>query len=219
GDVASQPARKRSKAGRSQCKAVPQEEESVRRRRSSANRVLAVLKAALNHAHDERRVGDNSAWGRRLKKFKGVDAARVRYLSTDEAVRLINASDPDFRLLVRAALETGCRYGELGRLQVIDFSDDAETIHVLKSKSGEPRHVVLTKEGAKFFRQLCAGGAGGELMLLRSNGEPWKQSNQGRLMAAANERARIDPPISFHGLRHTWASLSAMAGMPLMVIA
>jgi len=31
--------------------------------------------------------------------------------------------------------------------------------------------------------------------------------------------AKINPPISFHGLRHTWASLAVMAGMPLMVVA
>jgi integrase len=33
------------------------------------------------------------------------------------------------------------------------------------------------------------------------------------------QRAKIAPPISFHGLRHTWASLAVMAGMPLLVVA
>jgi integrase len=32
-------------------------------------------------------------------------------------------------------------------------------------------------------------------------------------------RAKVAPRISFHGLRHTWASLSAMNDMPLMVVA
>ena len=32
-------------------------------------------------------------------------------------------------------------------------------------------------------------------------------------------RILIEPHISIHGLRHTWASLAAMAGVPLMVIA
>ena len=31
--------------------------------------------------------------------------------------------------------------------------------------------------------------------------------------------AKIKPHISFHGLRHTWASLAAMNGVPLMVVA
>ena len=38
-------------------------------------------------------------------------------------------------------------------------------------------------------------------------------------MAAACGRAKIRPPISIHGLRHTWASLAIMAGVPLMVAA
>jgi len=38
-------------------------------------------------------------------------------------------------------------------------------------------------------------------------------------MRAACERAGIKPTISFHILRHTWASLATMAGMPLLVVA
>ena len=38
-------------------------------------------------------------------------------------------------------------------------------------------------------------------------------------MAEACERAGIKPVVSFHILRHTWASLSVMAGAPLMVVA
>ncbi|MDX8537855.1 tyrosine-type recombinase/integrase [Mesorhizobium abyssinicae] len=32
-------------------------------------------------------------------------------------------------------------------------------------------------------------------------------------------RAKSAPPVKFHELRHTWASLSVMNGMPLMVVA
>jgi integrase len=38
-------------------------------------------------------------------------------------------------------------------------------------------------------------------------------------MDEANGRAKISPPINFHGLRHTWASHAVMNGMPLMVVA
>jgi integrase len=40
-----------------------------------------------------------------------------------------------------------------------------------------------------------------------------------RRINAACERAKIDPPNTFHGLRHTWVSLSVMTGLPLMVVA
>jgi integrase len=38
-------------------------------------------------------------------------------------------------------------------------------------------------------------------------------------MREAVDRAKISPPISFHGLRHTWASLAVMNGVPLMIVA
>jgi hypothetical protein len=49
-----------------------------------------------------------------VRAFREVDAARLRYLSDDEARRLTNVCLPDFRSLVTGALLTGCRYGELG---------------------------------------------------------------------------------------------------------
>jgi integrase len=38
-------------------------------------------------------------------------------------------------------------------------------------------------------------------------------------MHEAVTRAKITPPISFHGLRHTWASHAVMNGVPLLVVA
>jgi integrase len=38
-------------------------------------------------------------------------------------------------------------------------------------------------------------------------------------MKAACKAANIAPPLNFHGLRHTWASLTVMNGAPLLVVA
>jgi integrase len=178
-----------------------------------------MLKAALNYAFDEGHVSNRDAWGRKLKPFRDVEVARVRYLTIAEAKRLVNACEAEFRPLVRAALETGCRYGELTRLEVQDFNLDSHTVAIRKSKSGKPRHVVLTEEGASFFHQHCAGRAGGEPMFSHADGSPWQKSEQSRPMREACEHARIIPPISFHILRHTWASLAVMARVPLLVVA
>ena len=37
--------------------------------------------------------------------------------------------------------------------------------------------------------------------------------------ARACMRARLKPAVRFHALRHTWASLPTMAGVPLLVVA
>jgi integrase len=213
--VASQPARKRTAKG------APQQykrTEDVRKRRASANRMLKVLRAALNHAFAEGTVSSNKAWAT-VKPFRQADAARVRYLKIDEASRLINASDPEFRPLVRAALETGARYGELAALRVADFNPDSGTVAVFNSKKSKARHVVLTDAGIAFFAAHCAGRAGAALMFTRANGEPWKASNQNRFMDRACARANIVPRINFHACRHTWASHAVMAGVPILVVA
>jgi integrase len=199
-------------------KAADDEAEAVRRRKVSANKVLSILKAALNRAWRDEKIVSDHAW-RRAKPFKNVNVPRSRYLTTAEAKRLVNAIDPEFRSIVHAALETGARYGELCRLEVCDFNPDAGTLAVHQSKSGKPRHIVLTEDGAALFRKLSAGRGGNEFILRRSNGEPFRASRPHQPMITACKRAKISPRISFHGLRHTWASLSVMAGVPLMVVA
>ena len=217
--LAKVPPRVRTRPGKpQQHRAFDGNEEAIRRRRSTSNRVLTVLKAALNHAFHDGKVVSDAAW-RKVKPFRGVDAARIRYLTVGEARRLINAADPEFKPLVQAALQTGCRYGELTRLEVTDFNPDSGTLNVRQSKSDKPRHVVLTDEGVAFFGQLAAGRSDGGLLLRRANGEPWRASHQGRPMADACERAKIKPRISFHGMRHSWASLAVMNGTPLLVVA
>ena len=187
-------------------------------RQSTANRTFTILKAALNRAWQQGKVPSDAAW-RRLKPFEDVDTARVRYLTIAEATRLINAADPEFRPLVQAALQTGARYGELTRLQAHDFNPQVGTVTIQHSKSGKPRHVVLTDEGHALFKSLAAGRSGNELLFRKANGAPWDTSHQARPMIEACERAKIKPRISFHGLRHTWASLAAMNGVPLLVVA
>jgi integrase len=193
-------------------------DDARRARRASANRTWTVLRAALNHAFRDGKVPSDLAW-RKVKPFKAVDAARVRYLTVAEAKRLLNACNPDFRSLVQAALETGARYGELVRLTIADFNPDVGTITIRLSKSGRPRHVVLTDQGKAFFRQITAARAGDEVMLRKADGSAWRTSHQLRPMAEAVNRAKIAPAISFHGLRHTWASHAVMNGVPLLVVA
>jgi integrase len=210
--------RLRTRRGQAQKYRAVDDDDGRRRRKAAANRVLTILKAALNRAWRDGKIETDTAW-RRVEPFEDVDAARVRYLTIDECRRLINASEGEFRDLVRAALATGCRFGELAALQVRDFNPDAGTLHIRTSKSGKARHVVLNDEGVELFTRLGAGRPGVELMLRKADGDRWGKSNQARPMAEACEHAKIEPPASFHTLRHTYASHAVMAGAPLIVVA
>jgi integrase len=220
-DLAKARPRLRTKQGKAQkYRTVDGDKHEARRRRhASVNRTLTVLKAALNRAWGElHKIASDAGW-RRVKAYDNAGGVRMRYLSIAEAVRLLNASTPEFRDLARAALLTGARYGELAALDCHDYNPDSGTVHVTRSKSGKPRHVVLTDEGQAFFKSLAAGRAGTAPLLRKADGARWSKWEQNRAMRDANQHAKIDPPITFHGLRHTYASLTIMAGAPLLVVA
>jgi len=214
-EVAKTPARIRTGNGFKQRHRKIVGEDGQRARRSSANRTWSILRAALNRAFKTKKIESDRAW-RLIKPFANVDAARVRYFTIDECRRFLNAcaSDPNFHELAQAGLQTGCRYSELARLEVGDFNSDSGTLNIRRSKAGRARHVVLTDEGQAFFRQLTAGRPSAERMLHKR----WTSCLQAPSMKRACERAGI-VPAGFHTLRHTWASLAVMAGMPLMVVA
>jgi integrase len=193
--------------------------EIVRRRRATANRVLTVLKAALNHAYHDGKIESDNAW-RRVKPFREADAPKIRYLDEAEVHRLVNATDPAFRPLVQAALLTGCRYGEICAFRAADFDHRAHTITVRASKGGRrARHVVLTEDGVALFATHVAGKFGSALIFMRPDDEPWGRSHQHRRLREACATAKIVPAASFHILRHTYATMLLRGGAPLSVIA
>jgi integrase len=213
-----EPARLRTPPGEPQRYREPaNDEDGIRRRRGTANRRWHILRAALYRAWRAKKIASDDAW-RSLAPFRETGAARVRYLQVDEARRLINAADPDFRRLVQAALMTGCRYAELAALVAGDFNPDSNTLHIRISKSGKNRHVVLAQEGADFFRQLAMGRSSKDRLLPKADGSRWGKSHQDRPMLMACTHAKIEPPANFHCLRHTYASLMIMNGAPLMVV-
>ena len=219
-DLAEAPARVRSKKGEEtkSGKAKGNVAEAKRKRRATANRCLTVLKAALNLAKQNQHIINDDAWSS-VKAFRDVDAPVVRYLTEDESRRLVNACDAQFRPMVQAALLTGCRYGELTDLRVVDFNADASVLTIRTSKSGKPRTVVLTDEGHDFFAAASSGKTGDQLMFAKSDGGAWGKSHQQKVLISACKIGRILPAISFHVLRHTHGSALAMKGVPMAVIA
>jgi integrase len=196
----------------------PVGDDERRKRRATANRVLSMLKAALNRAYNAGRVGSDAAW-RKVRPFKQANEPVVRYLNGDESRRLVNACAEEFRPLVQAALLTGCRYSELINLTCADVNRDSDTLTLRQTKGGRSRHVVLTEEARQLFTQWTAGRTAHERIFLRADGNPWGASHQQRPLAEAAHRAKLSPAPTFHILRHTHASMLAMRGVPFGVIA
>src|SRR5262249_53665410 len=108
------------------------------------------------------------------------------------------------------------------QLVVSDFDPDSASLRLRTRKGdGSERvwHAHLTDEGQAFFRSVCAGKRGSDLIFTHSDGKRWGKSHQDVPIRNASGVARIDPPANFNITRHTYASLAIMAGCPLMVVA
>jgi integrase len=218
-NLATRPKRVRTKraAETPATREIPDDDDARRKRKATANRIITMLKAALNRGFQAGRVASDQAW-RRVKPFAKVDEAVVRYLTAEEVRRLISCCSSDFRALVQAALLTGCRYSELARLKVEAFNADSGTVAIRLSK-GKVRHVTLAEEGLHCFLAWTRGQPPNRHMFLREDGAVWGPSHQQRPLEQASRLAEISPPVIFHVLRHTHASQLAMRGVPMAVIA
>ena len=220
--LAVKPARLRSpRLARKQAhREKPTTDDEKRARKATANRVLTVLKAILNRAFNDDLVESDSAW-RKVKPFAQTDDGAIRYLKPDESTRLVNACAADLRGLVRGALYTGARFGELARMTVADVDTAEARVYISPAtKSGKSRHVPLNPEGVRFFFDLIAGRPGADRAFTKADGSPWGHNHHMRAFVKANAGARISPAARFHDLRHSYATMIAnLPGNTLDVLA
>jgi len=168
--------------------------ERIRQSKDSANRVLSMVNALLNHAMRDPSHGltDDSAW-RFVKSFHGVSKPReVRY--TDEEVRRLVDSAGDVALadLITGAYLTGARYGELSEARVSHFDARTKTLRVNVGKTGA-RTIILQTSAVNFCKRLAAERAADEFLFVRSDGSRWKRSDQTRPIKDALKKAGLAP--------------------------
>lgn len=213
------PAQKRGKK-RQQAEKFAGDEaaEALRKRKERVNRVLNTVLACLNFAYENDKVASDTAWSK-LKRFKGTDQARIRWLDLDECRRITNACAADFRRLVLGGLLTGARWSELRRLRVRDYDSSAGTVLIARAKRKKARHIYLTQEGKQAFDEWTAGLDRNGRMFTREGGEPWSSQDQRRPMLEACAAAQLGTDVTFHVLRHTYASMLVKAGVHLMIVA
>jgi integrase len=196
--------------------------EAKRRSQDSANRILTILKAALNHAFadDANKIATDAAW-RRVKPFKSVAGARVDHFDADQVRSLIGKAaefDQAFANLLEAGFLTGARLGELAALAVRDFDAERSTLAIGKGKTGA-RVVTLTAESVAFFGRLTKDRPAGAVLLPRADGDRWGKSEQARPFKRAAAAAELPATASFYTLRHSHISRAIEAGMPLSLLA
>jgi integrase len=147
------------------------------------------------------------------KKSKGRD----RFLSEDEIARLLDACDgasnPCLGSLIRIAINTGMRKGELLRLTWGRINLSTSTITLYDTKNDEPRAVPINRAVYDALVALEPDPARRHGGLFRTrSGAPWRMVRTS--FETALRRAGIRGAV-FHDLRHTAASHMVIRGRSL----
>jgi integrase len=193
--------------------------DQVRARRSTANRVLTTVKAALRWARNDERLPDSMPdFWTRVQPFALAEDSVPRMLDADEISRLLNAAAPDLRELLTGALMTGARYGDLCRFKVADFNAENGVVRIQQGKTGKLLWQPLTPEGIRFFERVTAGRASSEHVFRHADGRPWGKSEAARPMRDAVTAAKLED-VSFKATRSTYGKLLLLATKDIELVA
>jgi integrase len=195
----------------------PDDPETQRKRRDTANRVFNDLRALLSQAYMNDKVASEKAW-KTVNKLEGTAKASSEGLTLEEAKHFIDSCPSDFLILVQAALITGCRYDDLCKMKVRAYVPRLHAVEVKQSKTGEMQRSYLSDDEEAFFIKNTSGKQADDHIFLRSDGEPWGKSHQQERMKDALKAAKINRHIRFHDLRHTLGQWLAESGMDMKVI-
>jgi integrase len=198
----------------------PNDPDARRRSQDSTNRLLTILKAALNgaFADEANGIATDAAW-RRVKAFRNVGRAREDDLAPADARALIAKAkriDASLATLIEAGYLTGARPGELRDLNVGDL--DGATLRIRDGKTGR-RLVTLNAECAAFLKRAAGNRAADAPLLPTLNGQRWDLHDAHRPLKAALDAAGLPDTVSLYTARHAHISRSIEAGMPLSLIA
>lgn len=171
------------------------------------NRHLATLRHLFNWAQEKKYILSRQ-WS---VKSLPEPRRRVEWLTREEARDLIKSLPERHRAIVRLALSTGLRLGNILGLEwnQVDLKRGCAWIHADQAKGREPISVPLNSDAKEIIR----GQIGKDLTRVfpqkRIGTKTWKK---------ALKDAGINRRIRFHDTRHTWASWHVQAGTPIYTL-
>jgi integrase len=169
------------------------------------------VSAILNKAKNEWGWIDTVPTIRKLKEPK----QRIRWLSHEEATRLLAELPEHLNAIVRFALSTGLRESNITKLEwsQVDMQRKVCWIHPDQAKAERAIGVPLNNSAIDVLLQQVGKH---HMRVFTYKNEPFVKAGT-RAFKNALERSGINS-FRFHDLRHTWASWHVQSGTPLNVL-
>jgi len=178
---------------------------------ATANRAVEIVRAVLLKAFHDWEWLDRVPSIRLLRE----PTVRVRWITRNEADRLLSELPPHLADMARFSLETGLRRSNVTGLQwsQVDLVRRTAWIHPDQAKARKAIPVPLSTVAVLTLRKQIGKH---HTHVFTYNGHPVTQVNT-KAWFKAKKRAGIES-FRWHDLRHTWASWHVQEGTPLFAL-
>ncbi|WP_188381933.1 tyrosine-type recombinase/integrase [Oxalicibacterium faecigallinarum] len=178
---------------------------------ATVNRVLAVLRSVL------RRACIDWEWLTKVPYFRLLKepTRRIRFLTKEEAIKLLHELPPHLSDMAAFTLATGLRRANVTGLRwdQVNLTLRQAWIHPDQAKARKPIAVPLNNDA---FMIVAKQHGKHRTHVFSYEGKPITQASTAAWYKAL-KRCGIED-FRWHDLRHTWASWHAQAGTPLFVL-
>lgn len=214
---------------------------------ASTRKIHTQLKTCLNHAEHIGLISSNPTYNVKLSGKPAKDES-LKYLDQSDAKKLSKALLQDYdgsqtgRAMCIFALNTGCRLGEVMALTedkidrknmiiTINASWDYKINHTFSSTktTSSVRKIAIDHQTLdavdtciNYYKRLAMRTGqrnDKKLVFITKRFSPISSNGADNSLKKALKRAGIEKPISFHGLRHTHASLLLLKGVDIGFVA
>ena len=189
------------------------------RAKSTVNRDMVPLRAALGRVLTPGTPNTDAAWQEALKPFKGADKRRELYLDKGERKSLIDTACEEVRPFLKALCLLPLRPGALASLTARDFEKRTRTITIGKDKDDNPRQISLPTPIAEFFAAQVKGKLPTAPIFARRSGDAWNKDSWKHPIKAAVREANLPVEASAYTLRHSVITDLIRVRLPILTVA
>ncbi len=185
---------------------------------STLNRDMAVLKTALNLAHEDGYTTSDHAWSSKLKPVKDATGRRDCYLDIDQRRALIAHATPDLAILARAMSLLPMRPGAVAAFKVANFDKRLNSLVIGKDKAGKDRKITLPPSTAAFFAEQSKDKTPSAPLFARANGSAWNRDSWKYPFKDAVVAAELPIAATAYALRHSTITDLIVQGLDTMTV-
>jgi site-specific recombinase XerD len=195
------------------------EKRTKARSKSTVNRDMVPLRAALGRVLSPGTPNTDAAWQEALRPHKGADKRRDLYLDRAERTRLLEETDAEAAPFLRALCLLPLRPGALASLLAKDFESRTRTLTIGKDKHGQPRQVTVPQVIGEFLAAQVKNKLPSAPLFMRKDGRAWNKDAWKHPIKQAVHAAKLPSGAAAYTLRHSVITDLVRGGLPVLTVA